>query len=119
MTMKLRIGFLIAALAMVSQVSAEEINKSEWVAGMKTGIAGACLDGELFRTCYDVSRKECEDVMTSATSECVSQMDSNIPAMIQVPDQSRELGELLGLCAAKSYSKRLSGKLLDKAECRF
>lgn len=117
--MKIRIGLLIATICTPAQVLAEDVARDEWIAGMRAGIAAnACADQQLFRTCFDISRQQCEETMQSATDNCVQQMGSRIPDSVEVPGQSRALGEEVGQCAGEAYGKRLAGKMLDKPECK-
>ena len=110
--------FLISSMMISLNVVAIQVEKSDWINQMKTGLPTYfCQSGQLFRQCFTVSANECQDVASAATNVCLKKMDEKIPKKITIPEQGEKLGGDLGECAATTYGLVLDNKRIKSATC--
>ena len=69
-----------------------------------------CQDGQYFRECFKVSKKECLALAKATLSNCIQQYSSEIPDNIATLDQVDAVGHKLGGCAGESYVTALQKK---------
>lgn len=80
--------------------------------------ASFCSEGTYFRSCYSVTEAECKAVTTEATTACIKQYGSEMPARLVHPQDTAGWGAKLGTCVGTSFETKLEGKLLSKENCR-
>ncbi len=85
------------------------VYRGEWMLYMSNELpAAACVSSQILRTCYDVSRSECEIVMENETNRCLNEYSDMIPAILRQPDDGGNWGGVIGGCAGDAYAVALA-----------
>ena len=116
--MRIFMSCILLSISAISSVYAQKISKGEWLLGMKTGLpAYFCQEAQYFRECFTVDVIECENVASSATRLCLNELESQIPEILNQPNDGRFWGSKVGTCAGRTYETTLIKKRISSDKC--
>jgi len=110
---------IAAALGVRSLVSAKDtVTRAAWIDGMRTAIPdGFCKEGGYFRSCFAMTREECESIVSSATRVCLSNFDGEIPAALHQPADGQSWGQKVGECAGNAFEVTHAAQKVQSPKC--
>ena len=109
---------ILISVSLPTLVSAQEVAKEQWVAGMQTALpAHFCQAAQYFRQCFKVTATECEEVSASTTRICLSELSNQIPNVLVQPKDGTFWGTKVGSCAGTAYEYALIKKRISNARC--
>jgi hypothetical protein len=77
-----------------------------------------CIEGMPHRSCYAVTEKECQAVMTKAAHDCIPSLQKEFPSKVQLRDSALWIMDVAS-CASPRYAQALSAKRTKTDEyCR-
>lgn len=107
---------LLVCIAINSQ--AAEVEKEVWINAMSTALPTAfCQSGQFFRQCFEVTQIECEETAASATRICLGKYKSEIPKVLNQPQDGSKWGRIIGKCAGEAYGIALQQKFKNNPKC--
>lgn len=116
--MKRTIIGILFLVSISTFVTAQEITKKQWVAGMKTALpAHFCQQAQYFRQCFEVTVEECEEVAASSTRICLRELNQQIPEVLVQPKDGTHWGGKVGQCAGTTYESVLKKKRISNSKC--
>jgi hypothetical protein len=62
-----------------------------------------CAEQTSLRKCFSLAATECEVGMLSAARVCIARIKEQLPSLVQLPDQGRNLGGEIGECTTETY----------------
>jgi hypothetical protein len=107
---------LISTFSLAAQGT--EVSKAVWMKAMSTALPeAACKSDQYFRQCFDVTAKECEDTLASATRVCLDKYKDQIPDPLVQPRDGGRWGAAVGGCAGEAYEHTLMKKRVNSEKC--
>lgn len=115
----MRIVWAFLALALLSMPThAQQVAKEAWLESMEIIIPTFfCKEDQYFRQCFEVSVQECEEVAASSARVCIGRLGSEVPAVLQLPQDGNLWGTRLGSCAGTAYEGVLAEKRISTPKC--
>ena len=118
---KVKGAILLTCLSVVVSTSlhAQQVKKEQWIAHMRTIIpAYFCnSDDSYFRQCFKVNSLKCEEVAASTGRICLGDLESQIPAVLNQPEDGTFWGQKVGRCAGIAYEASLKGSRISNSKC--
>ena len=94
------------------------VSKESWLSGMRNILpASFCKDGTYFRECFETSTTVCHSTATEATESCLRQFESEIPKLLQQPNDGSFWGARVGVCAGTLFEGSLKQYRVNSAKC--
>ena len=109
-------SLLLFAAFLHQPMAHAQVARADFLSEFPTILAtNLCKASAYFRTCFDVSAEECENMVTSAAISCVKRYASDIPKQLGAAEEEHH-GGVLGGCAGETYATEfLARRLNDKA----
>lgn len=118
-----RLSCLLVILAMGWQsqqvvAQATQVSREDWLASMQQILpAYFCESAQYFRQCFSVDATQCAEVISNKTSECLSQNETNIPAVLNQPQDGTHWGTIVGRCVGTLYELELREAKISNTQC--
>lgn len=97
---------------------AGQVTKAEWLAAMPSALSNYfCQPDQYFRQCFDVTAPRCQEVVESASVECLTNYQNDIPEVLNQPRDGTHWGQVVGRCVGQSYELSLTSVRLSNRRC--
>jgi hypothetical protein len=87
-----------------------DLSREEWVEGMEHQLPMAlCKEGSYFRTCFQVTRAECDRAARAGLRACLEEMEGDLPDALsdkEAEGWSHDLGACVGMAMADGLDDR-------------
>jgi hypothetical protein len=109
------LSFLLLHCSALADVS---VAKKKFVDELRSGLPKTfCAEKSYFRQCFEGSEDKCLKTATAATTSCLSELEKDIPAILQQPSEGGTWGERLGTCAGQKFETDVAKSKKSNPDC--